>query len=471
MVTAPSTIAARVGEFVREHGVFLGVRCVRVGFSGGADSTALLLLLTDLGLGLEVEAVHLHHGIRGEAADADAAWCAQFCAARGIRFVTAGLSVPAVRQPGESLEEAARRLRLAYWRATTAAHVAAVALAHHHDDCLEDLLLRLARGANAGGLTAMRPVGEVCGVRLLRPLLCLRRCEIEAFLRARGVTDWRRDASNADTTMRRNAIRHEWLPLMRRTVGHDNGLACSLAALREDADCLADLAHAALAAVGSLTALQRLHPALLPRVLRLWLQAQTGCDCIVPRASVLRVRRELERGADVPRRIPIGQGRLLRLDRDGLHLVADAAPLAPRTWPWRRQPWLDLPDIGAALVAETMPAPAGPGRATAPLAEFFALESLEAELQVRPWAPGDRMVPFGWTTPAKLQDLFTAARVPREQRSRLPVLLNGASVLWVPGVRRAEFGRVHPGCQAVRLRLVRGPEACIRDGRGRVETL
>jgi tRNA(Ile)-lysidine synthase len=447
-----ATITERVREYAREQGLFAGVKSILVGFSGGADSTALLLVLGELGL--DPEAVHLHHGIRGADADADACWCARFCAARRIPFVTARLDVPGHRRPGESLEEAGRRLRLEYWAATTAAGVG-VALAHHHDDCIEDLLLRLARGANAGGLTAMRAVGEVCGVRLLRPLLCLRRAEIEQYLTAQGLADWRRDASNADITMRRNAIRHEWLPLIRQTVGHDDGLACSLEALREDADCLAALARASLPAVGSLEALQRLHPALLPRVLRLWLRVQTGLDWILPRASLLRLRRELERGADASRRVPIGRGRLLRLDRDGLHLVTAPPRLTPRTWPWRQQPRLDLPEVGAALVAEPFVAPAAPLRASELPAELFAAELLGPDLEVRAWNPGDRMVPFGRTTPVKLQDLFTDARVPREQRPGIPVVLCAATVLWVPGVRRAEFGRVQPGAQAVRLRLVR----------------
>ncbi len=452
MSSTPITVADRVHQYIRAHGLLAAGQRVRVGFSGGADSTALLLVLD--GLQLDLEAVHLHHGIRGAAADADAEWCARFCAARGIPFLAARLDVLAERRPGESLEETGRRLRLAYWAATTAAGTV-VALAHHHDDCLEDLLLRLTRGANVGGLTAMRPLAEVCGVRLVRPFLCLRRAEIEQFLAAAGVTDWRQDASNDDKSLRRNAIRHAWLPLIRRTVGHDDGLTCSLEALRQDADCLADLARSALPAVSDRAALQHLHPALLPRVLRLWLRAQTGRDWVLPRNTILRLRRELDRGDDTPRRIPIGHDRLVRLDRDGLHLLAELPGLTARTWPWRQQPRLDLPELGAALVAESVLAPAAPGRDAEPLSELFAVASLEPTLQIRAWTAGDRMLPFGRSTAVKLQDLFTAARVPREQRSRLPVVLSGTTVLWVPGVRRAELGRVHPGAAAVRLRLLR----------------
>jgi tRNA(Ile)-lysidine synthase len=161
----------------------------------------------------------------------------------------------------------------------------------------------------------------------------------------------------------------------------------------------------------------------------------------------------------------------VRLDGDGLHLLAHPAPLAPRTWPWRQQPRLDLPEAGAALVAEPMLAGAAARGAGAPLAEVFATDRLADDLQVRAWSPGDRLVPFGRTTPVKLQDLFTAAHVARELRPGIPVVLSGATVLWVPGVRRAEFGRVQPGDQAVCLRLIRTPEVCTRSGPAGVEEL
>ena len=139
-----------------------------VGFSGGADSTALLLLLEEAFPC--IEAVHLNHGLRGDAAAADEDWCRNFCRERGIPYVSVALNVPAKRCLGEGIEAAGRRLRLAYWRDTTNSECA-VALGHHADDCIEDLLLRATRGANSGGLTPMRP--RRCRTRLRR--VCSRR--------------------------------------------------------------------------------------------------------------------------------------------------------------------------------------------------------------------------------------------------------------------------------------------------------
>ncbi len=136
---------------------------VFVGFSGGADSTALLLLLSQAGQA--VTAVHFQHGIRGAAAEADAVWCEQFCLARNIRFVRENLAVPSNRFRGESVEEAARRLRLEAWRRLADADGDVVFLAHHADDALEDLLLRLARGGSPQRtIGGMASVARRCGL-------------------------------------------------------------------------------------------------------------------------------------------------------------------------------------------------------------------------------------------------------------------------------------------------------------------
>ncbi|MBO7090465.1 MAG: tRNA lysidine(34) synthetase TilS, partial [Victivallales bacterium] len=234
---------------------------VFVGFSGGADSTALLILLSQAGL--DVTAVHFQHGIRGAAAEDDAAWCEQFCAKRKIRFVRENLAVPSNRFRGESVEEAARRLRLEAWRRLVNADGDAVFLAHHADDALEDLLLRLARGGNCTGLTGLRDERFINGVRFLRPLLDVRKIQLEDFLRSQGVADWRLDATNDDSAYRRNAVRNELLPLMRRIFDGDGGLRQSLRVLRQDADYLETQAEECLKRLTDLESWRQIPMALL----------------------------------------------------------------------------------------------------------------------------------------------------------------------------------------------------------------
>ncbi len=190
-----------------------------VGLSGGRDSVALLHLL--VARGCRLFACHVHHGIRGDAADADAAFCRELCEGLGLPLEMVELDVPALAaQRGESLELAARNARRAAL-AEAARRVGAVAvvLAHHADDQAETALFRLARGA--AGPRAMRPVVQDAQACWLRPLLLCRRAELTAWLQQRGLR-WQDDATNEDAACcTRNALRHEVLPALSRAMGRD----------------------------------------------------------------------------------------------------------------------------------------------------------------------------------------------------------------------------------------------------------
>lgn len=447
---AEPDIRQRVAEFIAQHGLLTDVAHLLVGFSGGADSATLLLLLRDLAG--PITGIHLHHGLRGAAADADAAWCEEFCASIGVTFERHTLDVPARRRPAESVEEAARRCRLEFWRERAPARTS-VALGHQLDDCLEDLLLRLARGANASGLTGLRPLRVLDGVRIVRPLLCVRRAELEAFLRKEGINEWCEDSSNLDTALRRNAVRHEWLADIRRTLGHDAGLVHSLAALRADADFLEACAGRAVAAMDDAAKLRDLHPALLPRVLRLWLREQLGRDFVPARALVTRLRTELQRDLKQPVQIPLERGLALLLDRHGLRLAQPAVALTTRLWRWRERRTLALPETGAGLCAEVLAGEVGLEEfSESGCTEYYDAASLPPVLTVRAWQAGDRVVPFGAASAKKLQDIFVDAHVPRRERAAVPILVAQSEIIWAAGVRRAEFGRAAPGAaQLVRL--------------------
>ncbi len=191
-------------------------RPVVVGLSGGRDSVALLLLLVQQGC--QVHACHVHHGIRGKAADADAAFCARLCQQAGVPFSCERVNVPALaKESGQSIETAARLARrqiLMNAAHNCGSHV--VALAHHADDQAETVLFRLARGA--AGARGMREVCETEGITWLRPLLPFTRAQLTAWLQERG-QDWQEDATNAVPDVARNRIRLEVLPALDKALG------------------------------------------------------------------------------------------------------------------------------------------------------------------------------------------------------------------------------------------------------------
>lgn len=205
---------------------------VAVAVSGGADSVALLRALIEAApeIGLVLSVAHLHHGIRGADADADADFVAALAAEHGLAFHRKDVDAPAVaRANHETLEEAARNLRYEWFDELLNSGLAdAVATAHTLDDQAETVLHKLLRGAWTEGLSGIHPVLERPAGVVIRPILGIRRAEIEAWLSRIGQS-WREDLTNADTVYTRNRLRHGLLPALAaynpRIYGHLADLA------------------------------------------------------------------------------------------------------------------------------------------------------------------------------------------------------------------------------------------------------
>jgi tRNA(Ile)-lysidine synthase len=198
--------------------------CVAV--SGGADSVALLLALVEANrakepLGLVLSAVHVHHGLRGADADADEAFVRNLCEQLSVPLLVERVDV-AGRQLAEreGLEEAARELRYAVFAELMKSSKAdLIATAHTLDDQAETVIMKLLRGAWTEGIAGIAPIVEGTSQdrhgRVVRPMLGVRRADVEAFLRERGQT-WREDATNQDVSLTRNRVRHELMPMLRQ---------------------------------------------------------------------------------------------------------------------------------------------------------------------------------------------------------------------------------------------------------------
>lgn len=206
---------------------------VAVAVSGGADSVALLRAMLELApeVGLVLSVVHVDHGIRGPAAEEDAAFVASLAAHYGLRFDLHKVATPAYAEHHrETLEEAARHLRYGIFRDLLEQGLAdAVVTAHTLDDQAETVLLKLLRGAWTEGLSGIHPAVACPGGVILRPLLRVRRTEIEAWLGELGQA-WREDATNVDIAFTRNRVRHQLLPEL---ATYNPQIASSLAQVAE----------------------------------------------------------------------------------------------------------------------------------------------------------------------------------------------------------------------------------------------
>jgi tRNA(Ile)-lysidine synthase len=197
---------------------------VIVGVSGGADSMALMHALASM-FGADacrrLHVAHLHHGLRGEAADADAAFVANQAARLNLPCTVEPENIQASTGGGRGIEEVARDRRHAFFqRVALRTGIGVVAVAHHADDNVETILHRILRGTGLRGLRGIpagREIAPGSGIRLVRPLLAFRRDALAAYC-SRCDIDFRADETNTDETFTRNRLRASVLPMLRETV-------------------------------------------------------------------------------------------------------------------------------------------------------------------------------------------------------------------------------------------------------------
>lgn len=230
--------AARVWSklvaFEKRHGLLPPGARVLAGVSGGPDSVVLAhwLSVQKRKKGLDVTLLHVHHGLRGRAADKDAAFVLALGKALGLPASVVKADVKALARVRRSgLEDAGRRARYgALQKAAKRGKRTVVCVGHQLDDQAETVLLHVLRGTSLTGLGAMAPSRPLApGIALARPLLPLTRREVLEYLKAHGL-DWREDASNASEAFERNWIRRKLLPLLER---RRPGVAQRLSALAE----------------------------------------------------------------------------------------------------------------------------------------------------------------------------------------------------------------------------------------------
>ncbi len=409
-----------------------------VGLSGGADSLAALIAVreavAEMTPPIPVEAVHFEHGLRGRESREDAAFCRAFCRQRDIPVRVVALNVPTHRRHGESIEAAARRLRLACWcRLARRYPGCAVVLGHHRGDLRENLLLRLLRGGNASGLTGLRQLTRIGPVVLLRPLLGMERAAIEDYLRSRDIRDWRHDRTNDDNRFRRNYLRNRLLPELEAAVpGASAGLLRALAALRDDARALEQMTEEAAMRDDGSAAFWRA----LPNALRIRLLRRKIGGPHPPGHALLTAFNRLLALPDSPetRQLAIGPHRVVRL-RCGRVTFTAAEPPAPREWRWAGD---GDPCFGAEIVSR-LPASAGITRKEA----FFDADRLPETLRIAPPAPGEAMTPFGHTRAVKLKTLRTQCGF-AVWETPPPLRTPDGVVIWAPLIRHSAFAPVTP---------------------------
>lgn len=440
-----ATLRRRVLDTIHRHGLCAPGDTLIVAVSGGADSVVLLDLLAGLpDFSLSLVVAHLNHCLRGAESDGDEQFVAELAAVRDLPFETCRVDVRALAaEQGLSPEEAGREARYTFFGKLRRKYgAAAVATAHHGDDQAETFLLRLLRGAGGTGLGCM-PFRNGRGV--IRPLLEMSRHDLHRYLRERGLS-WREDSSNRDTTLLRNRVRHELLPLL-ETYNPEmrRRLAATADLLTEENRLLERMAAEAFARICrqnsdgwacDIGALLREPRGLRRRLLRLVLARLAGGPVQVSSRHIEALEQMLASPRPnarlaLPRRITALReyGTLLLFHAPaGQAATPDLVIGGPGRYPLPGGGWLT---VSTATFPET-------GSIVPEFHALFDPAAAPFPWLVRTFRPGDRIRLPGMTGRKKLKDLFIDDKIPRSRRQRLPLLFSGdGELLWIVGLRRS----------------------------------
>jgi tRNA(Ile)-lysidine synthase len=439
---------------------------VAIAVSGGADSVALLRVMLELRaeLGVVLSIAHFHHGIRGVAADGDAAFVSELAEAHDLElYVDRGDARDYSREKKISLETAAREMRRGFFaELLRERRIARVATAHTLDDQAETVLMKLLRGTGTRGVAGIFPEQRLAAGSIVRPLLEVHRAELRDYLRELKQA-WREDESNADVTFTRNRVRSRVLPMLRNEVNPSVDLA--LAHHAEVARCEEEFWSEQIKRV-------------LPLVCAPGEPARGGGRKQTSAASVsLDLQRFQQQPVAIQRRLLRAAGEQIGAQLDFDHVRAIEELLAERSAQgtrgrvvelavgWRagllfRELRLERADTGTkqadyryafrapgeirvpeldstirACISEGNGSVANPAYNQAHSIQLSAF----SELVLRNWRAGDRFQPALHSSEKRVKELLYPLHLSAEEKRLWPVVAAGDRIVWVRGVDAPEL--------------------------------
>ena len=446
----------KVRDYMREHEMTAPGDAVIVALSGGADSVCLLTVLKQLATPeFLLRAVHVHHGIRGAEADRDEAFAQKLCESLSVPLCVAYCHVPAyAAEHGLSEEEAGRILRYQVlekeagkWeQELPAGSRVKIALAHHRDDNAETILHHLLRGSGLTGLAGIRPVQG----RRIRPLLCVGREEIRAYLEA-GHISWCEDSTNQSPDYTRNRLRSQVLPLLKTAVNEQAEehilqagqiIGQAEAYLRQQAEEIWQEAVCGreedLAAI-PLTAFARQPEILKTYLIRHMLdQLHPGWKDIGSRHFTAIA--ELA-GKPVGSRLDLPGGLMARTGYETLEIVRKTE----REVSVKTESGADgeihgrqtVPELHMTVFSRQKDQEIPKNQYT----KWFDYDKIKGTLSVRTRRTGDYLIlPSGGSK--TIARYMIDEKIPKEKREQILLLAEGSHVLWVVGFRISEYYKI-----------------------------
>ena len=464
----PNDVLQKVRRTISEFDMITPHERVLVAVSGGIDSVALLHILLELAptFSFRLGVAHFNHGLRGEDADKDAEFVASLAGRLQLPFHADKRDTRSDQKRHRlSLEEAARKLRYAFFTKVREAHgYTKVALGHQADDNAEQILMQLIRGA---GMSSMAGIPPIRDATIIRPLIRLTRQQIHYYCRSAGIS-FVADKTNFDRRHLRNRIRHDLIPLLRRDYNPEVVRSVNRLSdiVRDELRWTEDICETQfrLAITGmkpdllrfSINELRNSVPALRRRIIRKAVGLVKGDLRHVGFAHIDAVMQLIAVDSEdgrvhLPGRIEVKTaGNELIVKKHETGLRRSGRPIAalhrfryiielPVTVPLT----VVVPESGVRVIFSrfTTDSPEqlrGAGQQQA----FFDMDKLHFPLVLRNIRPGDRFSPLGAGGTQKVKKYFIDHKVPAEKRARCPLLVSGRQIAWVVGHRIAESAKV-----------------------------
>lgn len=425
----------KVKAYVKKWHMLQKEDSVIAGISGGTDSVCLLFMLLKLQkeLGFALMAVHVNHGIRGAEAERDEAYVKRLCRQWNVRLKVYRENVPEyAKEHGMTEEEAGRDIRrtcfckvLKEWGGTK------IALAHHENDNVETLLWNLCRGTGIRGLGGIAPVNDVW----IRPLLCVKRREIESYLKKRGIS-YCTDTTNADRRYMRNRIRMDVIPYLEDCVNTE-----SVSHMGKTMERMYELEQYILEEVGqykeSCTGwkngrriIRQTEYTKIPKALRDNVLHEILCETAGRRKDIEEVHVQMLRDLftkQVGKRIDLPYGVTAIRTYEGVRFEKNI-PEASYAG--------DENELFSIRVFDREP-----GNVTFPekiYTKWFDYDIIKNTVKIRHRIAGDSIVINRYGGRKKLKQYFTDQKVPQEDRDKIWIAADGDEVLWIVGYRQSQ---------------------------------
>lgn len=455
---------------------------VLVCVSGGSDSVALLHILHKLTskFSLRLGVAHLNHGLRQKDSDNDAEFVATLAGDLDLPCYVSKEDVRTFqRQHKLSMEEAARRIRYAFYDKVAGKNrFNKIALGHNSNDNAELILMYLFRGSGPLGISGMPPVRNTGnpGTKIVRPLIMATKSEISGFLKEKGLKHVF-DISNLDTKYLRNRIRHHLIPSLKES--YNPGIIKSLnrlaSIIRVEEDWIEEIIEPVFKQsvldikndkiTLSVPIINKIHIAARRRIIRKAVATIKGdlkritfahIDSIV----TLLKDKSVYNCLDLPGRIRVKRNRdVLFLSKEKKRL-RDLNIRSGKTKEVSFEYSILKPGVKPELIfvkktglhlkftiidIDHLPDTCCAGHNVA----FFDMDTLNFPLVLRSFQTGDRFNPLGMNGSQKVKKFLINNKIPKPERFRYPILLSKGKIVWVIGLRIADFVKVKPSTKIV----------------------